>query len=397
MESGPSKAAVIAPALRIESVDLLRGMIMVLMALDHTRDYFHGWSLQGHNPLDLATTTPAIFFTRWATHYCAPIFSLLAGTGVFLAASRGKPKGELAWFLITRGAWLIFLELTLLIWFGWDFEIHLTHYTFATLWALGWSMIVLAALVRLPGWVITTFGLALIVGHNAFDGITPQSWGSAAWAWNVLHVSGRFQTTHFTFNAFYPLVPWVGVMAVGYGLGSIYRWESPVRKRWLLRAGVAATIAFVLLRLTNLYGNLTPWTHQPTALFTFLSFLDCTKYPPSLCYLLMTLGPGMIALSLLERPTPGFLRPFLVYGRVPFFYYVLHIPLIHALAVLASWLKTGGVADADRHAAHVAADAGFSLPIVYLVWISVVVGLYPACKWFAALKRRRRDAWLSYL
>lgn len=397
MEPNRARSAAPAPTPRIESVDLLRGIIMVVMALDHTRDFFHAGAIAGQNPLDLTSTTPILFFTRWITHFCAPNFSFLAGTGVFLAASRGKPKGELAWFLLTRGAWLIFLELTLLMWFGWDFEVHLTRFTFATLWALGWSMIVLSALVRLPVWAITTFGLALVVGHNALDRITPASFGENAWIWNVLHVSGKFTTTHFSFEAFYPLIPWIGVMAAGYGLGSVYRWEAEARKRFLLRLGVGAVVAFVVLRFSNVYGNLLPWTQQSTALFTVLSFLDCTKYPPSLCYLLMTIGPGLIALSLLERPTPRIMRPFLVYGRVPFFYYVLHIPLIHALAVIVHWLTGLGAGGLHKNLGPVPPDTGFGLPIVYLVWICVVVGLYPACRWFADLKRRRREAWLSYL
>lgn len=371
---------------------------MVVMALDHTRDFFHNGALHGQNPLDLATTTPGLFLTRWITHFCAPNFNFLAGTGVFLAASRGKSKGELSWFLLTRGAWLILIELTLLMWFGWDFKIHLTQFTLATLWALGWSMIVLAALVRLPVWAITTFGLALIVGHNAFDGVKPDSWGSAGWVWQALHISSSFKLGRFEFAAFYPLMPWVGVMAAGYGLGAVYRWDAIVRKRWLMRLGVGAVLAFVVLRFANVYGNLLPWTHQPNGLYTVLSFIDCTKYPPSLCYLLMTIGPGLIALSVLERPTPRVLQPFIVFGRVPFFYYVLHIPLIHAVAVGVHWLIGSVPGELHRNAGQLqSAAGGFDLPVVYLVWLCIVIALYPACRWFADLKRRRREAWLSYL
>ncbi len=379
---------------------MLRGVIMVVMALDHTRDFFHWGAIHGFEPTDLATTTPGLFFTRWATHFCAPTFQLLAGTGAFFFTLRGRPTRELSWFLVSRGVWLIFLELTLLTWFGWSFGIDLKSYTFATLWALGWSMILLAALVHLPMRLIAIFGLVLIFGHNAFDAVKPESWGAWSGLWKLLHVSSQIEGPGgVTFTAFYPLVPWVGVMAAGYALGSIYRWEAAVRRRWLLRAGVAAIAAFMLLRWSNVYGNLWPWTPQSRGpIFTLLSFLNVTKYPPSLCYLLMTLGPGLIALSLLDGGTPKLLKPFLVYGRVPFFYYVLHIPLLHALAVMASSLWRG---DASflfaRHAGNPPPDAGFSLPVIYLVWLAVVLAFYPACKWFGELKRRHRSVWLSYL
>lgn len=368
------------------------------MALDHARHFFHWDAIHGFDPLDLSRTSGWLFFTRWITHYCAPIFSFLAGTGAYLAGIRGRSKLELSWFLVTRGLWLVVIELTLLTWFGWRFAIDPTYLNCSTLWALGWSMIVLAALVHLPVWAITAFGLVLIFGHNALDAIRPESWGSWAWLWSVLHVSGTVHTASgFSVRAYYPLIPWIGVMATGYGFGTIYRWKISVRRRWLLQAGLIATLGFVVLRLTNVYGNLTAWTHQARPLFTFLSFLDCTKYPPSVCYLLMTLGPGLVVLSLLEGPISQRLQPFIVYGRVPFFYYLLHIPLLHLLAVIVSQLRLGTSAYLYGTSANTPPpDAGFSLPMVYLVWITVVVALYPACRWFVALKRRRREAWLSY-
>jgi uncharacterized membrane protein len=372
---------------------------MVVMALDHTRDFFHFNAIHGTDPLDLARTTPAIFLTRWITHFCAPIFSFLAGTGVFLSASRGKSKRSLSWFLITRGLWLIFLELTLLVWFGWDFEIHLKSYICATLWALGCSMIVLAGLIHLPMRVIGVFSAVLILGHNALDGISPESWGSWAWLWNMLHVTGRFQTSSgITVFAFYPLIPWVAVMSAGYVFGSVFGLEPSARRTWLWRIGLGLIAAFVVLRLTNVYGNLTPWSAQPRAIFTVLSFLDCTKYPPSLCYLLMTLGPGITLLALFDRGTPAVLRPLLVYGRVPFFYYVLHIPLLHAIAYLLFTVQVGrGDFTGVSLGIPPPAGAGLSLIWVYVIWISVVLIFYPLCRWFADLKRRRREAWLTYL
>jgi uncharacterized membrane protein len=386
-----------SPASRLDSIDLLRGLIMVVMALDHVRDYFHFSAVQGVDPLDLAKTTPAIFLTRLLTHFCAPIFSLLAGISVYLAIKRGKPKGQLSGFLIKRGLWLIFLELTVLTWFGWAFNIDLHLYFLATLWALGWSMIVLAGLIHLPFRAVALFTAVLILGHNAFDGVKPESWGAWHWLWRTLHVSSVFQTQGgFTIFFFYPLVPWLGVMSAGYCLGRLYDLEPGARQRRLWWLGCGSLAAFVALRATNAYGNLTPWTSQPNPGFTVLSFLDVTKYPPSLCYLLLTLGAGLVLLAVFEKWSPRWIQPLLSYGRVPFFYYILHIPLIHGLAYLANVVLFGR-GDFSPVGGTPPPAAGFSLAVTYLVWAAVVASLYPACRWFVGLKQRRRDlAWLSY-
>jgi len=394
-----STSAAPAPAARLDSVDLLRGIVMIVMALDHVRDFFHWSAIQGFGPLDLARTTPWIFLTRFITHYCAPTFMFLAGTGAFLAIMRGKTKRELSWFLVTRGAWLIFLELTLLMWFGWRFEINPTEYTFATLWALGWSMITLAGLIHLPLRVIALFGLILTLGHNALDGIKADSWGAWAPLWKVLHAGGSFSVAgKIQFFAFYPLIPWVGVMAAGYSFGAIYQWDPARRRTWLLRLGTALIVGFVALRFSNLYGNPSPWTPQKDGVFTLLSFINCAKYPPSLLYLCMTLGPGMILLAWFERGTPAWLKPALVFGRVPMFYYILHIPLIHGLAVLMNQIRFGGGNFSSLRSADAPPpDAGVGLVGVYVAWIGVVLVLYPLCRRFADLKSRRRDlTWLSY-
>jgi uncharacterized membrane protein len=384
---------------RLESVDVLRGLVMVLMALDHTRDFFHNGIYQGVDPLDLGKTTLPLYFTRWITHFCAPVFIFLAGTGAFLSTTRGKSKRELSWFLLTRGLWLVLLELTWIRWAGWSFAINLHEHWGIVIWAIGWSMVVLAALVHLPTWAITAFGLVMIATHNAFDGVKPESWGSLAWLWRVLHAGGQFPIAPgYTFGAGYPLIPWMGVMAAGYGFGAVLQREPERRRRWLARVGVNLIVVFFLLRFSNLYGDAKLWTSQPTGLKTLLSMLDCTKYPPSLCYLLMTLGPALLVLALLDRGTPWFLKPALVFGRVPLFYYLLHLPLIHGLAVAVNLIRFGhadwlyGLAPAKPPP-----DAGFGLPVVYLAWLFVVVLLYPACRWFADLKSRRREAWLSYL
>lgn len=372
---------------------------MVVMALDHTRDYFHFGAIHGTGPLDFATTTPALFLTRWITHFCAPVFSFLAGTGVFISASRGKSKRDLSWFLVTRGLWLILLELTVITWFGWNFVIDLKACFLGTLWALGTAMIFLAVLIHVPLWLATTVAVALITTHNAFDGIKPESWGAFATLWKVLHAGGTFDLgPKVSVLAFYPVLPWLGVMTAGYAFGSLLTGEPAVRRQRFLHLGLALISAFLVLRLSNLYGDPRPWKTQSTPVFTVLSVLNCEKYPPSLCYLLMTLGPALVLLSWFERGTPALLKPILVYGRVPMFYYLLHIPLIHAVAVIVERLRLGHAEwlFIGSEPVKPPPEAGFGLPVVYLVWIAIVVSLYPACRWFADLKRRRRDVWLSY-
>jgi uncharacterized membrane protein len=398
---GSGTARATAPAERLESVDLLRGLVMVLMALDHTRDFFHRGAFAGWDPLDLSRTTVALFFTRWITHFCAPVFIFLAGTGAYLSLGRGKDPASLSGFLFTRGLWLIVLELTWVRWFGWAFAINLHEHWFIVIWAIGWSMIVLAGLVHLPRGAVFGFGLVLILGHNACDGVAPESWGSAGWLWRVLHAGGQFEFAALPgvkFGAGYPLIPWVGVMAVGFSFGQVLKWEREQRRRWIFRLGLGLTIGFLLLRGSNLYGNPKAWSVPANPWLTPLAILDCHKYPPSLCYLLMTLGPALMLLAWLDRPLPALLRPFLVFGRVPLFYYLLHLPLIHGLAVLAHWLVLGR---ADwlygSPAARPPPEAGFGLAATYAAWLLVILLLYPVCAKFAELKRRRRDAWLSYL
>jgi len=387
-------AAVPAARLRIESVDLLRGMVMILMALDHTRDFLGTNTV---NPVDLGHTTAPLFLTRWITHFCAPVFFLLTGTGAYLSLQK-KSKSELSRFLFTRGLWLIFLECTLLRCLGlqFNFDYHVTLLN--VLWALGWAMIVLSLLVRVRISVTVSLGIIMIAGHNLLDSIR-----SSNPLWSILH-SPNFVlqgARHSVFVA-YTLIPWVAVTAVGYGLGQIYDWTADRRRAFLLRAGLALIAAFVVLRGINVYGDPLRWAVQKSIVFTALSFLNTCKYPPSLLFLLMTLGPALVFLCVVEGKTPELLRPALVFGKVPMFYFLLHIPLIHLIAVGACYARYGHVhwmfesPSISQFPITSPPGWGFSLPIIYLFWIGVVIALYPLCRWFAAVKQRRSDAWLSY-
>lgn len=385
---------------RIESVDVVRGVIMILMALDHTRDYFGDLAA---SPTDLATASAGLFMTRWITHLCAPVFFLLTGTGASLARRR-RSTGELSRFLFTRGLWLIFLELVLFRCLILQFNFDYRTTVLTVLWALGWAMIVLSALVYLPVSVVTAIGALVIVTHNLLDPVSAGASGSLAPLWNVLHGPGVLFTDgrHMVFAA-YPLIPWVGVTAVGYGLGEVYRWDAARRRAFLLRMGVALTAAFLALRAANLYGDPNRWAVQATPLFTVLSFVNTTKYPPSLLFLLMTLGPALLFLRAVDERTPALLRPALIIGKVPMFYFLLHFLLIHVLAVVAALLRYGEVhwmfesPSLDKFPVTQPPGWPLPLPAVWLIWASIPVMLYPLCRWFAGVRQRRTDWWLSYL
>jgi uncharacterized membrane protein len=384
---------------RLDSVDVLRGIVMVLMALDHTRDFFS--NDLAFEPTDLDKTYPALFLTRWITHFCAPVFIFLAGTGAFLSTTRGKTPKELSWFLLTRGLWLVFLELTW-VRFGWQFNCDYHFSMGIVIWAIGWSMVALAGLVFLPLRWIVIFGVMMIASHNLSDHVAPEQLGAFGWLWKILHSGGEINLGNgYLFAAGYPLIPWIGVLAAGYGFGALLIKEAERRRRWLFGLGTAITLLFVLIRALNVYGDPVPWAPQKNAGFTLFSFLNCYKYPPSLLYLLMTLGPAIIVLALLDNGTPRWIQPIVTFGRVPLFYYLLHLPLIHGLSVLVSLARHGPAdwlfANPGNQTAPRPADFGFDLPIVYLVWIGVVLVLYPVCRWFADIKRRYKSAWLSYL
>jgi len=397
---GPARSVPATRAQRVESVDDLRGVVMIIMALDHVRDYFGGTAI---SPTNLATTTVPLFFTRWVTHLCAPVFFLLTGTGAYLATRR-RSRGDLARLLVTRGMWLIFLDAVALRCLGLQFNIDYRVTILNVLWALGWSMIVLSALVRFSPPTVGCFGLIMIAGHNLLDPIRPSALGMLAPIWSVLHVPGVIlNSPRHLVQVAYPLIPWVGVTAAGYGLGPLLEWPVDRRQRWLLRLGVAIATGFVVLRAINIYGDPSPWSLQRSGVHTLLSFLNTTKYPPSLQFLSMTLGPALILMWAFDRRIPAALRPALIVGKVPLFYFLAHFVAIHGLAVLVCWLRYGEVhwmfESPDLRHFPITEPPGWplGLPVVYAIWVFVVVALYPLCRRYAAFKARSDSPWLSYL
>lgn len=385
---------------RVAPVDLLRGTVMVLMALDHVRDFFGGI---GVSPTNLAATTVPLFVTRWITHLCAPVFFLLTGTSACFVLNRRSPGG-LARFLLTRGVWLLALDAVFVRCFAFQFNVDYRVTVLNVLWALGWSMIALAAMVRLRPPAVLAIGAAMIASHNLLDPIRPADLGPFAPLWTVLHVQGFLvNQPGFVVLVAYPVIPWIGVTAVGFGLGRIYDWPAERRRALLLRAGLAVSIAFVVFRWLNVYGDPSRWTVQPSAAFTMLSFLNTTKYPPSLLFLLMTLGPALLLLRAFDGGAPRWLAPVATYGRVPLFYFVTHLFAIHALAVVVCAARYGEVhwmfESPDLAHFPFSEPPGWplGLPVVYGIWIALVLALYPLCRWYAGVKARSTSLVLRYL
>ncbi|AVI50015.1 hypothetical protein C5O00_02060 [Pukyongia salina] len=386
---------------RIQSIDILRGIVMVIMALDHVRDYFHAGAFVS-DPSNLETTTPILFFTRFITHFCAPVFVFLAGTSAFLYG-RNKTKNQLFRFLFTRGLWLIFIEITLMS-FLWWFDIKFQFFNLQVIWAIGLCMVVLSFLIYLPIKALIPLGLLIVFGHNLLDGITVEGNGPGSILWYILHQSAFIQFGDTWVSFLYPILPWIGVIVLGYSFGTLYHREyhAPTRKRWLLYLGIGSTVLFIVLRGINIYGDMIPWAVQQNNTYTVLSFLQLTKYPPSLLFLLVTLGPSFLFLYVAEKVRTPASRFFLVYGRVPFFYYVLHVLLIH-LAAMAGLVLTGKdwqlmILTMESFMSGELAGYGYSLGVTYLVWICIVLALYPVCNWYMKYKANNRDKWwLSYL
>jgi uncharacterized membrane protein len=376
-------------ATRLESVDALRGLVIVLMALDHVRDYF---TVADFSPTDLSQTNVAYFMTRWITHLCAPTFIFLAGVSAYLMSKR-MTRAELRQFLITRGLWLIALEFTV-VHFAWSFNLQYQDGLFMqVIWAIGASMVALALIVSWPRWLIGLCAVAVIATHNLLDGIQPERFGEWAFLWNLLHVQGPLS------HAFvlYPLIPWVAVMALGFWAGAAFELEAGARRRVLLTSGIAAVLLFVLLRAINVYGDPHPWEIQSNALLTVSSFINVHKYPPSLLYLLVMLGIACILLAELERVKGTLRQAFVVFGRVPLFVYVLHIVFAHLAAGLLAVVLGYGDALLTNVFIYKPVGWGFGLFGVYAAWLLIMMGLYPACRWYGALKRARRQWWWGYL
>ncbi|MCG8433130.1 MAG: heparan-alpha-glucosaminide N-acetyltransferase domain-containing protein [Gammaproteobacteria bacterium] len=385
-----------AAAPRINSIDVLRGLVMIIMALDHVRDF---WGPTPYDPLDLTVTSPALYFTRWITHFCAPVFVFLAGTSAFLyQQNTGASKATLSKFLLTRGLWLVFIELTLIT-FSW--QLGYNFIILQVIWAIGWSMVFLSALVFLPISVIAGIALVMIFGHNLLDPYKAADFGEYGMYWAMLHEGFQFYpgvVGSLGLFVGYPLIPWLGVMAAGFAFGRVLLLEPAKRDRLLVRGGVAMIIGFFVLRYLNVYGDLQPWTSQERGgLYTFLSFMDVEKYPPSLLFLLITLGPAIAIMPWMETWRGKFTDIVTVFGRVPFFYYVLHLPLINVTGSLflisiygsAGWWLQGPQAFPEEYVP--------SLLLVYVAWILTVAALYFPCRWYADYKRGNKRWYLSYL
>jgi uncharacterized membrane protein len=388
----PSSTA--APRLR--AIDVLRGLVMVLMALDHVRYFLTDVRI---NPTDAATTTVPLFVTRWITHLCAPVFMFLAGAGARLSLGRGRDPRSLSRFLLIRGLWLVLLELTVAR-AAWQFNLDYGYSAALVLWALGWCMVALAALVYLPDRWIGAVGGAMVLLHNLADRVSAGDLSRVGWLWTFLHEPGTVALGGGSvLFVLYPLVPWIGVMALGYAAGPLFTRGPAIRDRICVRLGLGFLAAFLLLRWINLYGDPSPWGVQASAGRTVLSFLDATKYPASLLYLLMTMGPALLLVPLCDRLQGRSADALRVFGQVPLFFWLLHVPLIHAVAVVLSLVRYDTIVawlirnpPVNQPPAY-----GYGLPVVYLVTVGVVAVLYPVCRWFAGVKKRRRASLLSYL
>lgn len=375
---------VAVPKNRIYSIDVLRGIVMVIMAIDHVRDFFHSDAFV-HDPLDAETTTPILFFTRWITHFCAPIFVFLAGTSAYLIGLR-KSNKELSSFLIKRGIWLILIEM-IVITFGITFNPSYNSIILQVIWAIGISMLILGLLIalRLPYKVLLILGLIIVFGHNLLDYAEAERQGQVPFFWNLAHI-GRFSAFSFApghvLLVIYGFLPWTGIMLLGYGAGKLFHpgVDPTKRKKLLISLGACIILLFVLLRMINIYGDPLIWSVKDSGLKTFFSFMNVNKYPPSLLYTCITIGPALIMLAVLENITNAFTRFMKIFGSVPFFYYVVHFYLIHFLCMIAFFLSGHGaeeIRSPDSVFLFRPNLFGFDLWVVYLVWIGVILLLYP--------------------
>jgi uncharacterized membrane protein len=393
----PETCLQMAEKQRIPSIDLIRGLIMIIMVLDHVRHFFH-FPVFFFSPEDPERATLPIFFTRWITHYCAPGFFLLSGVSAWLSGQK-KTRSELALFLLTRGLWLMFFEIAIIS-FGWTFDLEWKSIPMQVIWALGLSMVCLSGLIFLPRAFLAIFSSLLIFGHNALDDIVLE--GNFLWA--ILHQGGFFQSGPFTWMVIYPLVPWVAVMVFGYVFGPVFGQETSwqARRKTLNAMGFTFLILFFLLRSLQWFGDPIPWQKSLSPSGMVIQFLNPLKYPPSLHFLAMTLGPIFILLVLAEKLKSKFWEPVSVFGRVPFFFYLLHLYLLHLLGFVwafASGRGAGKMVMHDWESFNLGLQGfGFGLPGVYAIWLAVVVFLFPVCHWYDRIKTQNKHLKiLSYL
>ena len=396
------RQALIADKKRITSVDLLRGAVMIIMALDHTREFFHSAAITD-NPLNLSTTTPILFFTRWITHFCAPVFVFLSGTSAFLQSAR-KSKKELSIFLITRGLWLILAEITIVN-LIFSFDITYSAVALEVIWAIGISMVILGLVTWLPFEIILTLGLLIVLGHNTLDFYERKQTGAFDAWYNLIHRVGVHSlSTKRQVLILYPFLPWTGLMMLGYCLGKVLRNENTAyRKRFLVVAGISTIALFIILRFINIYGDPFRWSTQRSGFYTFLSFINASKYPPSLFFICMTIGPALLLMAWWDNIQNGFTRIVSVYGRVPFFYFVTHFFVIHLFSAIAFFIRGHTFAEdamdlSTPFIKFIKAGEGIQLRYVYIIWLSIVIVMYPICKWYDKYKTSHKEKkWLSYL
>ena len=394
---------------RVQSIDVLRGIVMVIMALDHVRDFFYkanvgNASAVATDPTNLATTNPALFFTRWITHFCAPVFVFLSGTSAFLVG-RKKSKAELSAFLVTRGIWLVIVEL-FIITLGWTFDPLYHLFILQVIWAIGVSMIVLGIMVFLPTQIVLLIGLIIVCCHNLLDNPQLAQEYKGTTIADILYF-GQFSvhaiSSSRAFIVVYAFLPWTGIMMAGYGFGKIFtqQFDDSSRRRFLIIVGSFLVLIFLVLRYSNLYGDPVPWSKQSRGgTYTLLSFFNLNKYPPSLLFVCMTLGPALILLALLEKIQNRFTSIMNIYGRVPMLYYIIHFFIIHTVLVIVFYVTghdSSQIQTPNNPFFFRPSDLGFALPGVYLVWLFVVVILYPVCKKYDQYKSTHRKWWLKYL
>lgn len=382
---------------RVLSIDILRGLVMVLMALDHVRDF---WSFTSFSPDNLEQTYGALFYSRWITHFCAPAFVFLSGVSAYLhMTAKGMEKKELSKFLATRGLWLILVEVTWisLAWQLWTYD----SFFLQIIWAIGMSMISLSVLIHLPKKVILAVSLVMIFGHNMLDGVEPETFGDLYWLWNIFHNQTYVVTSNLPIRGFlagYPLIPWIGVMALGYVMGSIFTQDVEKRHKDLIKIGGGAIALFIVLRYLNIYGDTAEWSSQDRGFaYTLMSFLNTEKYPPSLLFLLMTLGPSLLLMPIMDKMT-GKIGDFLqIYGKAPFLFYILHLPLVHISSYILYYFFY--TAEGSSFRSHSTWSSAYEPSLIrwYLMTAFFVLLFYYPCKWFGEYRRTHNHWWLSYI